>query len=118
LSELGIDFGAAELGCYVELELSGEQKKQTLSIVRERRPRIEKLCARMMAALKMVEVSQGEKKVKEDKLAEILEDFKSVHSEIMTELHAVLTRDQVVKLDVIKKLERRNELEKKAKRPA
>ncbi|MFT5407720.1 MAG: hypothetical protein ACI9NC_000425 [Verrucomicrobiales bacterium] len=105
LSELGIDFGAAELGRYAELGLSDAQKKQALMVVRDRRPGIEKLCARMTKALKMDEATLEGKRMKEIELAAILKGFKSVQSEIIGGLHALVTKKQMAKLKEIKKIE-------------
>lgn len=105
LSSLGIDFGAAELGRFTELGLSGEQKQQALLVVRERSPHIEKLCGRMTKALKMDEASLPKKQAKQVELEAIVKQFKLVQSEILSGLHAIVTPDQMTKLEAIKKRE-------------
>ncbi len=111
LSELGIDFGAAELVRYTELDLSKEQKKQALTVVKTRKPRIENLCTRMTKALAMDESTLELKRVKEAELATILEQFKAVQVEIIKGLHALVTKEQMAKLEEIKKAERKKEVE-------
>jgi len=115
LSQMGIDFGAAELGRFAELGLSEDQKRDALKVVRGRKPKIEKLCAQMTEALKMKETELKEKKAKEIELAKILKEFKTIQSEIMGGLQAIITKEQKVKLDAIKKIEEQKKLESKAK---
>ena len=113
LSELGIDFGAAELERFTKLGLADKQKREALRVVKSCKPRIDKLCARMEVALKMDETNTDKKRLKEVELAAMVEKFKGVQEEIMTGLHALLTREQVAKLDAIKKREREEAAKKK-----
>ncbi|MGI9241310.1 MAG: hypothetical protein ACR2RV_10945 [Verrucomicrobiales bacterium] len=105
LSALGIDFGAAELLRFTELDLSGEQKEKAVHVVRCRRPEIDQLCDRMTRALGMDE-STGEAKVaKREALQTVVEDFKQVQSEIVSGLHALITAEQGERLQRIKQRE-------------
>lgn len=114
LSELGIDFGAAELERFTELGLSEAQKKQALVVVRDRHEKIEELCGRMTEALALDEGSPKKKKAKEAALAEIVGEFRQVQERIITGLHAILTEDQMGKLVAMKK--REAEAKEKAQR--
>lgn len=105
LSSLGIDFGAAELLRYTELDLSHEQKNQALGVVREVRPTIDRLCDRMTRALKMGELTPEARQAKKGELETIVDDFKQVQEQIMGGLHAIITAEQAAKLQTIKRRE-------------
>ena len=114
LSKLGIDFGAAELGRFAKLGLSDAQKRATLKVVRDQKEEIEKLCGKMTLALGMSENAPAEKKKKDVAISEVVAGFKSVQSEIMEGLHAIITEEQMAKLDAIKKREKRAAMQAKA----
>jgi hypothetical protein len=114
LSRLGIDFGAAELLRYTEIGLSEKQKRAALRVVRGQKPKIEKLCKRMTVALGMKETDQADKRMKNAELAEIVEEFTLVQGEIMDGLHALVSEEQMTKLNAIKQREKRLELEAQA----
>lgn len=119
LSRLGIDFGAAELVRYTKIGLSENQKRAALRVVRGQKPKIEKLCKRMTLALGMKETGQADKRMKDAELAEIVEEFNQVQAEIMEGLHALVTEEQMTKLNAIKEREKRLELDARAEsRPA
>lgn len=75
LSALGIDFGAAELLRYTELDLNGRQKKRALNVVSDCRPAIDRLCDRMTDALRMDESTAQAKAVKKAELEAIVKRF-------------------------------------------
>ena len=119
LSEMGVDFGAAELGRYAKLGLSEDQKKEALSVVRVRKPKIEKLCGRMTKTLAMSENDLVEKKAKVEALTKIQAEFKTMQNEIITSLHALVTKEQMAKLVAMKKEEARKQAkEKQRSRPS
>ena len=94
LSEMGIDFGAAELGRYAKLGLSDEQKREALDVVKGRKPKIEKLCDRMTEVLEMQESTLEEKKAKERELTKVQSSFKAMQKEIISKLHELVTADK------------------------
>lgn len=105
LSALGIDFGAAELLRYTELDLNGRQKKRALSVVSDCRPAIDRLCDRMTNALRMDESTAQAKAVKKAELEAVVKRFQRVQSEIISGLHALITPDQRARLQAIKQHE-------------
>ena len=115
LSEMGIDFGAAELGRYAKLGLSEKQKKEALEVVRDRKPKIEKLCQRMTEVLAMSEANLDEKRAKEKALTKIQGGFKAMQEEIINKLHALVTEEQMEQLVAMKKREKVEAREREAK---
>ena len=109
LSELGIDFGAAELERFSELGLSEQQKRDTLKVVRGQKSKIDELCQRMTRALKMKESQPAERRAKQEELKEIVTEFKGIQSTIIAGLHSVVTDEQMTKLKAIKAREKREE---------
>ena len=105
LSRLGIDFGAAELGRFADLSLNESQKRAALKVVRDQKPKIEKLCGRMTSALKMSEFQSAEKEAKELELSSVLDEFKRIQVEIIDGLHAIVTAEQMVRLEAMKERE-------------
>ncbi len=113
LSEMGIDFGAAELGRFAELGLSDKQKRQALGVVQNCKPKIENLCERMTEALGMNDASLEKKKSKEKEITAVVAEFESLQKQIMTGLHAILTKDQMTELAAMRMRERLEEAKAK-----